>query len=117
MERNEAKLDRTSDNVVKASQQMSDLVARNAQIVDSTIRQFHQLSFGVDTLVQNLDTLSSDLRYFADQLNNCDGTLQLMMKDRRLYDDLRGTADNIDELISDIRANPQKYINLKVEIF
>ncbi|MBK7142387.1 MAG: MCE family protein [bacterium] len=117
MDRNEAKLDRTSDNVVKASQQMSDLVARNAQIVDSTIRQFHQLSFGVDTLVQNLDTLSSDLRYFADQLNNGDGTLQLMMKDRRLYDDLRGTADNIDELISDIRANPQKYINLKVEIF
>jgi hypothetical protein len=40
-----------------------------------------------------------------------------MMKDRRLYDDLRGTADNIDQLINDIRANPQKYINLKVEIF
>ncbi len=117
MDRNEQKFDQTSENVVKASKQMSDLIARNAEVVDSTVAKFHDVSLGLDTLIQHLDTLSGDMRLFADQLNNGDGTLQLMMKDRRLYDDLRGTADNIDQLINDIRANPQKYINLKVEIF
>jgi phospholipid/cholesterol/gamma-HCH transport system substrate-binding protein len=117
MDRNEQKFDQTSENVVKASKQMSDLIARNAEVVDSTVAKFHDVSLGLDSLIQHLDTLSSDMRIFADQLNNGDGTLQLMMKDRRLYDDLRGTADNIDQLINDIRANPQKYINLKVEIF
>ena len=43
--------------------------------------------------------------------------MQLLMEDRRLYDDLRRTADNVDDLINDIRANPRKYINLKVELF
>lgn len=117
MERNDNKLDRTADNVVRASEQMSQMIARNAEMVDSTVNRFHQASIGLDSLIQHLDTLSSDMRLFADQLNNGDGTLQLMMKDRRLYDDLRGTADNIDALIEDIRANPRKYINLKVEIF
>jgi len=41
----------------------------------------------------------------------------LLLEDRRLYDDLRHTADNIDDLIQDIRDNPRKYINLKVELF
>jgi hypothetical protein len=39
------------------------------------------------------------------------------MEDRRLYDDLRKAADNLDDLVSDIRANPRKYINLKFELF
>jgi phospholipid/cholesterol/gamma-HCH transport system substrate-binding protein len=96
---------------------MTELITRNAGKVDSTLTRFHQASVGLDTLVQKLDTLSSEVRVFADNLNNGDGTLQLLMQDRRLYDDLRGTADNIDLLINDIRANPGKYINLKVEIF
>jgi hypothetical protein len=41
----------------------------------------------------------------------------MMVDDRRLYDDLRKTADNLDDLIRDIRENPKKYIQLKVELF
>ncbi|HVP06975.1 MAG TPA: hypothetical protein VMS71_03960, partial [Candidatus Acidoferrum sp.] len=54
---------------------------------------------------------------FADALNNEDGTVRLLLDDRRLYDDLRRAAGNLDELVNDIRANPRKYINLKVQIF
>ena len=67
--------------------------------------------------VQQLDTLAQSARSFASTLEEGEGTLQLMMEDRRLYDDLRKTADNLDDLINDIRANPRKYINLKVELF
>jgi phospholipid/cholesterol/gamma-HCH transport system substrate-binding protein len=117
MARNEDKFDKASSNFLKSSEQMTELIARNAGTIDSTLTRFHQASVGLDTLVHKLDTLSSEVRVFADNLNNGDGTLQLLMQDRRLYDDLRGTADNIDLLINDIRANPSKYINLKVEIF
>lgn len=117
MGRNEQKFDQTSDNVVKASRQMSEMIARNAVMVDSTVSRFNKAGLGMENLILRLDSLSGDMRLFADQLNNGEGTLQLLMQDRRLYDDLRGTAENIDALINDIRANPQKYINLKVEIF
>ncbi|RKX24831.1 MAG: MCE family protein, partial [Candidatus Zixiibacteriota bacterium] len=33
------------------------------------------------------------------------------------YDDLRRTADNLDDLITDVRANPGRYVNLKLELF
>ncbi len=115
--RNEAKLDKTTENFLGASRELNRLLSANAGRVDSSISRFDRISHKIEMIVVQLDTLSMSAREFADNINNPDGTLQLLLEDRRLYDDLRKTADNIDDLISDIRANPRKYINLTVEIF
>ncbi|MFH1687095.1 MAG: MlaD family protein [bacterium] len=115
--RNESKFDETASNLLRASRRLSKLMAENGDRIDSTAARFDQASVGVERVVAVLDTISISAREFADQLNNPDGTLQLLIEDRRLYDDLRKTADNIDDLISDIRANPRKYINLTLELF
>jgi phospholipid/cholesterol/gamma-HCH transport system substrate-binding protein len=71
----------------------------------------------LENFVHQLDTLSAAAREFAESLNNPDGSLKLLMDDRRLYDDLRKTADNIDDLIADIKANPKKYLTVRVSVF
>ncbi len=115
--RNEAKLDKTADNFFRASQDLRQLLKRNSPKVDSSMQRFDRVTVKLEQFVDQLDTLSASARIFADGLNNPDGTIQLLFEDRRLYDDLRRTADNIDDLISDIRANPRKYINLTLELF
>ena len=71
----------------------------------------------MEKITDDLEHMAQTAREFADNLNQGDGTLQMLVDDRRLYDDLRKTADNLDDLISDIRENPKKYIQLKVELF
>ncbi len=117
MERNESRLDQTAENFHKASKQLNRMLTNNSERVDSAATRVDRMTVKLEDFVGQLDTLSSSFRQFAQQLENPDGTLQLLMEDRRLYDDLRKTADNIDDLISDIRENPSKYINLKVELF
>ena len=117
LKRNEAKLDRTADNFLRASRELNGVLARNAAKVDSSAVRMDRLTLNLEEFVIKLDTLSMSARQFADKLNNPDGTLQLMLEDRRLYDDLRRTADDIDDLVKDIKADPRKYINLKLEIF
>jgi len=117
LDRNQNKLDQTADNFFQATKRLNKMLADNSGRVDSTVMRFDEMSKRVDRFTYQLDTLSTAAREFADMLNNPDGSLQLLMEDRRLYDDLRMTADNIDDLVKDIRANPRKYINLKVEIF
>ena len=117
MDRNEQKLDQTAENLVEASRRLNLVLTDNASRVDSTIMRFDRSSATVEKIVAALDTVSMSAREFADQLNNPEGSLQMLLQDRRLYDDLRRTADNIDDLITDIQANPRKYINLKVELF
>ena len=117
LKRNQTKLDNAATNFYKASNSMKDMVSNNSEKVDSTAARMDRMTVQLETFVGKLDTLATSFRTFADNLNNPEGTLQLLTEDRRLYDDLRKTADNLDDLILDVKANPQKYINLKVELF
>jgi phospholipid/cholesterol/gamma-HCH transport system substrate-binding protein len=117
MKRNENRLDKTADNFYKASKELNRMLSQNSEKVDSAAVRFDRATVRLENFLVQLDSLSGSFRRFAGQLENPDGTLQLLVEDRRLYDDLRQTADNIDDLINDIRENPRKYINLKVELF
>jgi len=115
--RNEIKFNQTVDNIHKASLGLNRLVEDNSDKVDSSFQRIDRATENLDLFVARLDTLSANVRDFTESLNNPDGTMNLLMNDRRLYDDLRHTADNLDDLINDIRENPRKYINLKLELF
>ncbi len=117
MSRNEGKLDQVADNFLNASKQVNQIIARNSGVVDSSADRMNRMSIQLEQFASRLDTLSQTAKKFADALNNEDGTVRLLLDDRRLYDDLRRAAGNLDELVNDIRANPRKYINLKVQIF
>jgi len=117
LKKNRHKLDQTADNFVSASGDLSQLMERNKSRVDSSLQRFDRASVNLEKFVFQLDTLATTARRFVDAVDQQEGTLQLLLEDRRLYDDLRHTTDNLDDLINDIRANPRKYINLKVELF
>lgn len=117
MNDNSSKIGQTVDNFNSASKRLNTMLAENQPRLDSTFGRLDRATSGLDNFVARLDTLSLELNDFASSVNNPDGTMNLLMNDRRLYDDLRRTADNIDDLILDIRQNPGRYINLKVELF
>ena len=117
LSRNEGKLDQTVDNFLSASRDVNRLLARNGLLVDSSLSRVERTTRQLESFASGLDTLSRSAKRFASALDNQDGTMRLLLEDRRLYDDLRKAADNLDDLIKDIRANPRKYINLKVGIF
>ncbi|HPI32820.1 MAG TPA: hypothetical protein PLR32_05850, partial [candidate division Zixibacteria bacterium] len=117
LDANQSGLNSAIRNFQSAAGRLNELVTRNADQVDSTLATVNRTSARLEEFTYRLDTLAGAARQFADMLNNPDGTAQLLLQDRRLYDDLRSTADNIDDLVKDIRANPRKYLDLKVEIF
>ncbi|MCB2231127.1 MCE family protein [bacterium] len=114
---NSSRLDSTSINMLESSREIRRMLAGNAEQVDSTVARLDRASVGFEEFVGGLDSLSIATRRLARAVNEGDGTLQALLEDRRLYDDLRQTADDLDDLILDIKQNPRKYINLKFELF
>ena len=45
------------------------------------------------------------------------GTAGSLLKDKQLYDNMNGAANELRSLISDIRQDPRKYLNVRVSIF
>ncbi len=117
VKRNNNKLDGTAENFLKASAELRRLATSNAVKIDSAVQRVDNSTKKLEKLTDDFADVAATAREFATKLENGDGTIQMLVDDRRLYDDLRRTADNIDALISDIRANPKKYINFTVRLF
>lgn len=111
------KIDTALDNFVSLSETLKETVNRNQPRFDSTAQNMNEAGKRFLTLLDDMEEASLKLKSFATDLDNSDGTLRMLMEDRRLYDDLRATSKKLDSLVSDIRANPKKYVNFSLEIF
>ncbi|MDX2250357.1 MAG: MlaD family protein [Bacteroidia bacterium] len=76
----------TTDSLVKASDEVKALLTDASSAVSS-----------VESMVAKLDTTS--------------GTLGLLLNDTRLYDSLAVTTENINSVLREVKANPQRFFD------
>lgn len=74
----------------------------------------HENKGGVKQVISDLRIVAARLDTISTRLNNKDGTLSKLATDKELYDNLKKTTKDMDELIKDIQANPKKYLSIKV---
>lgn len=68
----------------------------------------------LEQTVDNFEAISANLKQLTAQLQTKDSSLGLLINDRGLYDNLNATVNSLDSLLVDIKANPKRYINVRV---
>lgn len=86
-----------------------DTVTANLGILSAQLK-----SLPINTTVENVNELTSNLTRFSKQLNDPNSTLGMLMNDPELYKKLNRVAADVDSLIVDIKKNPKRYINIKL---
>ena len=90
-----------TNNLTGASGNITDLSESLKQLpLDETMNK-------VNTTLVNLQALS-------EQLNDKNSSLGKLMNDRELYDNANHAIASLDSLLNDVKANPKRYINVKV---
>lgn len=87
----------------------ADTIAANFADVSRTIN-----AAPIDSLIRDLHATIINLQQLTAELNNPNGTIGRVANDPALYDNLNATAQSLDSLLTDIKANPKRYINIKV---
>lgn len=70
-----------------------------------------------DTLHQRLDTLVGKLNATMDKINSGQGTIGQLMVNPQMYDALTGATKEFQSLAKDIRANPKKFLTIRLTLF
>ena len=70
-----------------------------------------------DALHQRLDGLLTKLNTTIDKVDNGQGTLGQFVVNPQLYQELNGTTREFQALAKDIRANPKKFLSIKLNLF
>lgn len=124
------RLDGISSNVLEASQGLNTTMRKD---VPGLVGNARSAMVKIDTITVNLAKLSAQLKQlplastmdnvnevtenlvrFSNQLNDKNSTIGLLTQDPELYNRLNRVSADIDSLIVDIKANPKRYISIKL---
>ena len=88
--------------------------AVDSAAIDSTLKNFRASSASLTRIATNLDSTTKRVNGLVGGIERGEGTVGKFMKDTLLYRDLRGLVTQADSVLADLKANPKKYINLRV---
>ena len=122
-----------SDNATRLSQQLNAVVTeqnRNVSLlmanlrratsavdsasIDSTLKNFRRSSESLTHIAANLDSTSQRANHLVGGIERGEGNIGKLMKDTLLYSDLRRLVTQADSVLADLKANPKKYMNLRI---
>jgi len=86
-----------------------------------TVKRVDELTQKLDGTLGTLDRSSNSLESILGRIDRGEGTLGKLSKDEQLYRNatdatanMNKAAEDLQKLLADLRANPRKYINLKI---
>lgn len=68
-------------------------------------------------LYNKLNSMADRLDKVMASLQNGEGTVGRLMQDEQLYEKLNRTVDEVGNLVAAIKADPKKYLNIRVSLF
>jgi phospholipid/cholesterol/gamma-HCH transport system substrate-binding protein len=68
-------------------------------------------------LYDRLNSMSDRLDKLMTGLQQGEGTAGQLLRDRQLYENMNATVGEVRKLVQDIRADPRKYLNVRVSLF
>lgn len=87
----------------------ADSVLGNTQRLTSNLSEID-----VAQMMNKVDQTLKNVQEMTDRLNSDEGTLGLLMRDKKLYNNLTSTAADADSLLIDFKAHPKRYIHFSV---
>ncbi|HTE23266.1 MlaD family protein [Flavitalea sp.] len=94
-------------------------LARNNGKIDSTLTNLEKTTnmlsnAGIDQAVMQLKNTLNKLDNTIAKIDSKDGTLGMLLNDRKLYDELHQTSRSLTILLDDFRTHPKRYVNISV---
>ena len=83
----------------------------NNKVNDLPTAQLQTTINDLNATLANPKVLTAELN---NKLNDRNSSLGLLLNDRQLYDNANGAVMSLDSLLIDLKANPKKYITIKV---
>lgn len=98
-------------------QSISTNLANNNEPLSKAINNFANISDSISksklkTVIDSASSIMSRTAVIMDKINNGQGSMGLLINDKKLYEGLNKTTADLDALILDLKANPKRYFSV-----
>lgn len=95
------------------------IVERNGENLDSTFTNLNHLTgtladSDISGMINTIDSTLNQAKTLLETINEGEGTVGLLLKDRTIYDNLDKATKDLDSLLIDFNESPGRYIHFSV---
>jgi phospholipid/cholesterol/gamma-HCH transport system substrate-binding protein len=88
--------------------------ALDSASIDSTVRNMNAVSANLTSVTAGLSESTARLNGIMASIEDGEGSVGLLLNDPGLYHDMRNLVARLDSLTADLKANPRRYLNIRV---
>jgi phospholipid/cholesterol/gamma-HCH transport system substrate-binding protein len=94
-------------------------LAKNNEHINRTMENVEKTTSNlaaarIPETVENLQATINELKGAIGKINNPNGSLGLLLNDKKLYQNLEGTSRSLNTLLDDVRLHPKRYVSISV---
>lgn len=116
----------TIDNINSLSFSMNRLVTSNEKTLNATLNNLNEVTGNLSQLtdslnqmplmatVKNFEVTSEQLKVIIGRLEEGEGSMGQLLNDKTLYDNLVNSSNALDALLTDLKANPKRYVHFSI---
>lgn len=110
---------RRIDVILGNAESISNNLKGNNEKINQMVNNFGSFSkqmsqTNIKETVENANKAVAELQAAVNKINNGTGSIALLLNDEKLYDNLTKSAENLDKLMVDVKANPKRYVSFSV---
>lgn len=121
-----AKLNKTLEEVSKATSQVNAMLAANTQKISNTLSNaekasgdFAKITSDIEKAklsetIQNLEGTLAGVNAMLADMQSGKGTMGKLLKDDAMYNNLTKTSKELELLLQDVRLHPTRYVNVSM---
>lgn len=121
-----ANLNTTLNSFAGVSENLNHILSNNTGKLDNTFTNLDKTAGNLSRLTDSLAQLETgklvtDLQSVVDKMDkivvgidNGEGSLGKLLKDDKLYENLEGASNQLEELLQDLKLNPKRYVHISV---
>ena len=115
-----------TNSLSETSNEISNLIANNSENLTNSLTDLRSASYNIkritdslnsddiNSITTSLNSLVNNLNSITISLKNSEGTAGKLINDKSIYDNLNNAINQLNQLIEDIKLNPNRYINFSV---
>jgi phospholipid/cholesterol/gamma-HCH transport system substrate-binding protein len=103
-----ANLESITGTLSTNSKKLTSIMANVDKITDDVARSNFKQT------IDNANKAVADFQAIANKINTGQGSIGLLINDKQLYDNLNSSAENLNKLMIDLKANPKRYVHFSV---
>ena len=114
LDKNTEEFEKLIQNANQLTAKLNKLVTTNEESISNSLERSSEVIASVNSTLDDIKDTSTSIRKITDKMQNEKNTINRLMNDEALYENLMRSSARLDSLLKDIKDNPKRYFNIKI---